>query len=141
MLGNVDTEYQRFSPNLSLSKKIHISDRAAIFFNVGVDYETAVYETDFGLRDYDRFSLFGTFAVEAGVSDNVSLYASTGFQQNELLDDLDLGYTSYRTYVTQLSLLIATSDAFDVSIGWSIYSSGTYDSKSFDLTLIVRRFR
>lgn len=142
VLGNVGTEYQRFSPNLVVSRKAHLSDRAAIFWNTGVDYENAVGTDMYGsLRDFDRFGLFATLAVEASVSTHVSLYAGMTAHQIQLLDDVDFGYTSYRRYQTHLSLLIAASETLDVSFGWNIFSSGAQDSKSFSLSLTARRFR
>lgn len=133
------SDYQGFAPDVTLVHKVHLSDRAAILLGGGFELVRAVTTREFGgFIDYDRAGGFANVIVEANVSENVCILAATTAEQFFYLDDVMPG-SDYRQYLTRLGVLVATSDAVDVSVGWNISSTGGRDAKSLSFTLTARR--
>lgn len=141
VLGNVDTERQSFSPNLTLTKKWHLSENAAIELFGGIDYTRAVYGRPFDQRTYSSGSLFSELSVVVQVAPRVGLVSWFDATEYVLFEDLGLGYMDYRGYQTGLRAVIAVSDAVDVGIHAALFRSlpPAEDSKSIGFALTLRR--
>lgn len=140
----VGSEFQRFFPSISISKKAHLSDRAAILAGGGVEYESGAFSipgANFNSPfEFRRIGVFGSIAVEAGVTEHVSLLLATSVEQHGHLDDVPMDYlTSFRTYASRFALLFAVSEAFDVNVGFNVSSTGAADTKTFSLSFTWRR--
>jgi hypothetical protein len=133
------SDYQGFSPSLSLGHKVHVSDRAAVIVGGGFEVIRAVTTREFGgFVDYTVGGGYGSLLVQANVTEDVCVVANTIAEQFVYLDDVMPG-SDYRQYLTRLGLVVAAGDSVDVSFGLSIFSSGGRDSKAFSFTLTARR--
>jgi hypothetical protein len=143
LVGFVGSDYQRYLPGISLTKKAHLSDRAAIVAGGGLEYERGQTSTGIEYAPFGPYRRFGAsvfVSIEASLSRNVSLLAGTSMMHNEQLE-APSGDASYRTYQTRLALLIAASESIDVWFGWNLVSSGTVDQKTLSVSFDVRRFQ
>jgi hypothetical protein len=90
--------------------------------------------------EFRKIGVFGSIAVEAGVTEHLSLLTSTSIEQHGHLDDVPMDYlTSFRTYATRFALQFAVSEAFDVNVGFVVSSTGAADTKTFSLSFTWRR--
>jgi hypothetical protein len=112
VVGNLLSDYQRYSPSLFVRGKIRTSKRGAIYFSGGGDYNYQ-NEENYG-EGYvsHRFAVFASGTAILQATSDVALQVGGSAALYRYVDPID---TSYRALSASVSLLISAGERVDVS--------------------------
>lgn len=140
VIGNVGTDFQRYSPSLLIGHKFRPSESGAVFVSVGADYN---YGNDITYYDerfvYHRFGAYAGGTARIQASPAVALQVRGSISQFRYVDDYHYSNNdSFRGIAGGGAVLISASQTVDVSASLSASTVGALDDYGAGVSVTIR---